>query len=425
VKERLLTALTACLLGTAAAQAGETATATVGEPLPAPASLQALGGYNYGNFMTIGPVYQWLRPANPRSLRFPGGNTGDDNDLLPQLPGLEVARKLLNPSEFIISTRAFATRPTSKNKPEDAAEAVREVARMGIPVAYWGVGNEPDLYATNRGDKTWTVEKYCQTFRAHREAILKVDPKARMAGPSISGSLPAQDFLVDFVKLCGDAVDLLTWHIYPSAGELTDEKALETVSRANDDVAKFRALLKDPEKNPLGYQRQVELGVTEYGLSWKTNNYRHLADMVAALWAAETTMRLAEGGVKVASYFALTGTGGHGLLDTAGIPRPTWYAFRQLAAFKGQPLAVTSSDPALWVHGARDGKLTTLLVSNTATTAKDFTAQVPGAAVIGAKTFTEETVKNEDEFIRLATKPSLQLPARSLTRIVLKEGASE
>ena len=81
------------------------------------------------------------------------------------------------------------------------------------------------------------------------------------------------------------------------------------------------------------------LGVTEYGLSYVSGKMRHLSDMVGALWAAETTLRLTEGGASLAQYFALIGSGGHGLVDLVGFPRSSLYAFQMTRFFRGEALA--------------------------------------------------------------------------------------
>ncbi len=127
-----------------------------------------------------------------------------------------------------------------------------------------------------------------------------------------------------------------------------------------------------------------------------------------------------EVGVDVASYFAIIAAGNHGLVDLATVPRPTLYAFRQLRHFRGTALPVRASDPDLWPHLVQDGRLRTLLVTNTATQARALATGLPGYTLIGAKTFTEKTVQDEADFIRLGLSPSLDLPARSLTRLVYK-----
>ncbi|WP_034388764.1 hypothetical protein [Deinococcus sp. YIM 77859] len=390
-----------------------------GTPIPP----LAVNGFNTSWQMPLVEALDAVRSVAPTSLRFPGGNVGDDADLNAQ--SLNYFRSSLGltgtNTAAIVQTRVFATREGAHNRPEDAAQAARDARAAGLKVAYWEIGNEPDLYAANRGDPSWTPEKYCHTFRAQREAILKVDPQAKFAGPAVSkGTGPAMNYLAAFVRACGDVVDLLTWHEYPTDGTATDEAALATAREVTAHVQNIRALWRDPQRNPLGYHRNIALGVTEYSLSWRSTSARHLADQVGALWGAETAMRLAEAGVAVSSYFAIIAAGNHGLVDLAGVPRPTLYAFQQLRHFRGTALPVYSSDPALWPHLAENGPLRTLLVTNTAAGTRQLATGMPGYTLIGAKTFTEKTVQDEAYFIRLKLGPILDLPGRSLTRLVYK-----
>ncbi|MFD1732477.1 hypothetical protein ACFSC4_17510 [Deinococcus malanensis] len=159
--------------------------------------------------------------------------------------------------------------------------------------------------------------------------------------------------------------------------------------------------------------------MTEYSLSWRSQG-PHLADQVAALWAAETTLRLADAGADVSSYFAIIAAGNHGLVDLAGIPRPTLYAFQQLRHYRGEALTIRSSDPALWVHAARHANTVQLLITNTSTAPRPVATELPGYQLIGAKTFTQQTVADEADFIRLKLGPAADLPGRSLTRLAYK-----
>lgn len=413
------------LLGTVLAVSRAPATLTMG-PLGGPILPTAVNGFNVPYDMSVAEARDAVQSVAPSSLRYPPGNVGDEQDLtLSGLTSLRSTLALAGTADRLpaatIETRVFATRPDAHNRPEDAAQAARDAASLGLKPLYWEIGNEPDLYSKNRGDASWTPERYCRVFRAQRAAILAVDPSARFAGPAVSkGEGRAGDFLAAFVRGCGDVVDLLTWHEYPSQGTLSDEAALASASKVSEHLARFRALLADPAANPLGQGRAVGLGVSEYSLSWRSNVPHHLSDMVAALWAAETTLRLAEGGAALSQYFALIGSGNHGLVDLAGIPRPTLYAFRQLRSFRGEWLPVQASDPSLWVHAARDGPALTLLVSNTATEARPLSTGLPGYTLIGVKTFSAQTVEDEADFLRLGLGPALALPARSLTRLAYK-----
>jgi len=398
---------------------------------PAPASLKigavgtpinplAVNGFNAPYDMSVAEAVPEVQSVAPSSLRYPPGNVGDEQDLtLAGLTGFASALKLSGPQAVpTIETRVFSTRQGARNRPEDAAQAARDAASLGLNPVYWEIGNEPDLYSKNRGDASWTPQRYCQVFRAQRSAILKVSPGAKFAGPAVSNvEGDGEAFLEGFVKGCGDIVDLLTWHEYPTDGTASDEAALATAPRVTTHLKRFQALMKAPASNPLGSARPVQFGVTEYSLSYVSNRTRHLSDMVAALWTAETTLRLAEGGASLSQYFALIGSGGHGLVDLAGIPRPALYAFRQLRAFQGEALAASTTDPALWVHAARDRNLLTVLVSNTATDSHLLASAVSGYALTRAETFTAQTVDDEASPTPLPLTAALHLPARSFTRL--------
>ncbi len=416
--------LSLSLLSTAWAAPAQLTIGTVGTPI-LPASVN---GFNVSYNMSVVDAQQEVRSVAPTSLRYPPGNEGDEHDRIRAgLSGFLSTLQLSAPSLkgplplAVVTTRVFATQPNSGNKPEDAAQAARDAQALGLKVAYWEIGNEPDLYSKNRADASWTPERYCATFRAQRAAILAVDPQAKFAGPAVSnvgGS--SGTFLETFVKGCGDIVDLLSWHEYPTDGSQTDEIALSSAVRVTQHIERFRALLADPERNPLGQGRKVELGVTEYGLSYVSNRPRHLSDMVGALWTAETTLRLAEGGASLSQYFAIIGSDAHGLVDRAGVPRPTLYAFQQMRYFRGEALEARTDNSELWVHAARDGNLLTVLVSNIATTAHTLESAVPGYALVGVKSFTARTVDKEAPLERLKLEDTLTLPARSFTRMVYK-----
>jgi hypothetical protein len=416
---------------------GLPATLTVGT-VGTPIQPLAVNGFNVPYDMSVAEAVSAVRSVAPTSLRFPPGNASDEQDLTrAALTSFGSTLKLSGPgTQATVETRVFATRPDAHNRPEDAAQAATDAAQLGLKVRYWEIGNEPDLYSKNRGDPSWTPERYCRTFRAQRAAILKVDPAARFAGPAVSNvEGGGGEFLASFVRDCGDIVDLLTWHEYPTDGTGSDEAALASAPRVSEHLQRFRALLADPIANPLGTSpsgvgRSVDLGVTEYSLSYRSGSMRHLSDMVAALWAAETTLRLAEGGATLSQYFALIGSGGHGLVDLAGIPRPALYAFQQLRSFRGEALPASSDDPALWVHAARapdtltadrtTAGLLSVLVSNTATAPRPLATALPGYVLIGAKGFTAQTVDDEAPMIRFPLQGTLNLPARSMTRLIYK-----
>ena len=387
-------------------------------------------GFNFGNWMAVAEHRESLARVPAASLRFPGGNIGDEQDM--DATTLDTFASLLTlvagRPGLVVQTRVYAGRVDRKaaNTPGDAAEAVRMARARGLKVADWEIGNEPDLFSTVRGDTSWTPERYCAVFRAQAAAIKAVAPGARVAGPAVSGSTEtAMPFLGRFVELCGDAVDVLTWHLYPTAGDGSEDAALASISQVDASVEHVRRLWSDAKRNPLGHQRKPRLAVTEYGLSWKTDRPRFLADQTAALWAAEAALRLARHGVDAAHYFAYQGTGFHGLLDNAGVPRPTYYAFRMLGDLQGRFVGVDSSDPRLWSHAVKDGNQLHVLLLNTTTEPMRVELDSAGWQPKQAHYF-DAAIADEElppAPLALAAQRPLTLPPRSMSLLLLTKAA--
>lgn len=383
-------------------------------------------GFNFGNWMDIAGQREALSQVPAASLRFPGGNIGDDQDM--DAPTLDTLQSLLTlvhgKPELVIQTRVFAGRVdrTPSNSPEDAANAARMAKARKLNVAYWEIGNEPDLYSVVRGDASWTPERYCEVFRAQAAAIRAVDPHMPIAGPAVSAaSASAMSFLERFVALCGDQVDVLTWHMYPTNGDGSEEAALATIAQVDSAIAHVRKVWGDKGRNPLAYQRAVKLAVTEFGLSWKTDRPRFLADQPAALWAAEAALRMAQQGLDAAHYFAFQGTGFHGLLDNGGVPRPTYYAFRLLGELQGRFVATDSNNSQLWSHAVKDGNRLQLMLLNTSNEPMQVDVQTPGWTVKQAHYFDAGIVEEELPLASLPVAQRITLPARSMASVSLSK----
>lgn len=380
-----------------------------------------LRGYNIGNWMQIGEFAREMQQAPAAALRFPGGNAGDDEDLTgARLDLFKTNLGLLGgpAPELLIQTRVFQGRTgaVAANAPEDAASAVRLARERGLTVPVWEIGNEPDLFAVTRGDASWTPERYCEVFRAQAAAIKREDPQARIAGPAVSGAMPAAPaFARRFIALCGDVVDVLTWHIYPTDGTGSDTAALASIDEATRWPAEYRRLLADPASNPLGHARAIELGITEYGLSWRTDGQRFIGEQVGALWAAEFALRSASAGLRFAHYFAYQGTGFHGLIDSGGAPRATYYAFRLLAPLQGRFVPVAASDAGVWSHALVDGDALSVVLINSDTQAKPLRTSLASWRLAGGQAFDARVVDKEAAFTRIKPAAVVTLPARSMT----------
>lgn len=376
----------------------------------------ATAGFNYGNTMRVVGHQEAFDALRVGTLRYPPGNQADEIEVGPHdLAALAMNLDLLGRPPVVMVVNLFG------GTPEGAAELARATRRAGIPVLAWEIGNEPDLYATNRGDPSWTPERWCEAFRATAAALREVEADAVVAGPGVSGSRPGgEDFLKDVLYECGDAMEILTWHLYPTDGTWSDEAALATAASFGEEVTRYRGWAGDPDTNPLGWNRELAFGVTEFGLSWRSSSFRHLEDMTAALWLADVLGQMTRERLDLGHYFALQAMGGHGLIDIGGWIRPTYYVYAMLASFVGEALQVETTAP-LRAYAVRNAGGTEVLLVNPTDEAwrvrLDF-----GAPVVGESTLVtlDEAAFEADGASRTALAPATRpvpVPARAVVHV--------
>jgi beta-mannosidase len=333
----------------------------------------AVAGFNYGNWMQVALHREDIARLGVRTIRFPAGNHGDENPLDDAaVQALRTAWELLGRPDVMIQANLFGLcrgeRPGTNlecGTPAGAVAAARRLDLAGVPVRFWAIGNEPDLYATNRGDPSWTPERYCSAFREYAAALREVHPHALITGPAVSGASGSREFLRHFVELCGDVVDVVTWHIYPTDGSGPEQVVLDAADEVPAEIALVRRWLADPSVNTLGYGRRIGIGVTEYAASWRSNRYRFLDDLSGAIFAAEVQAHLISARAELATYFALQATGAHGVIDTAGHLRPTYHALALAGRLRGSVLPLVAHPAEVRGVAARDtdGTLRVLLTN--------------------------------------------------------------
>lgn len=406
------------LLAGALAHAQLEATVTLSGPGRA---LSALGGVNVGLSMNLLDTRDMVAELGLTAVRFPPGNAADDRLLEPAAVAAFAAQwRLLGEPPVLVVLNLFS------GTPEQAAASARLLLDAGVAVLAWEIGNEPDLYGPARGEPSWTPAAYCARFRAYRRALEALEPAIPLAGPAVSGAAEAEGYLREVLRLCGDAIDILSWHLYPTDGSASDEAALASATQVGESIRRYRAWLRDPEVNPLGHGREIRLAITEYGLSWRSQTRRHLADQVAALWLADALGQMAAEGLELSFYFALQGLGGHGLIGDDLWPRPTYDVFALLADFGGAVLEADSSLPDLHAYAAQDGETLRVLLVNLSL--EPLRVRLPG--LVGAATvhtlFAEGTDPLRDERphdvrAQPASAP-VTLPGRALALLELPAG---
>lgn len=172
---------------------------------------------------------------------------------------------------------------------------------------------------------------------------------------------------------------------------------------------------------------QVGIGITEYGLSWRTPSFRHLADFTAALWTADVAGRIMAGRAELAHYFALQDTGGHGLLDSAGFIRPTYHVFRLLRDFHGSvvPVLLQGAPPTLSVYAVAgdDGTLRILAVNMDSRAGARLRMELPDGIPLlpeSVRCLTEASFEQHDDAEEVPPAPALLLPPRSVTVVTVR-----
>ena len=376
----------------------------------------ATSGFNYGNSMLVVGFEREFDAIRVDSLRFPPGNQADEIAVARHdLAALQQNLELLGRPPVLMVANLFS------GTPQQASDLARLVEEMGIPVLAWEVGNEPDLYAANRSDPSWTPQRYCREFRRFSAALREVNADYRMAGPAVSGSRPAgEEYLREVLLHCGDAIDILTWHIYPTDGTGSDEAALLTSGQFGEEMRRYREWANDPASNPLGYMRVLQFGVTEFGLSWRSSSFRHLEDMTAALWLADVLGQMTRERLDVSHYFTLQGMGGHGLIDTSGWLRPTYHLYRMLGSFTGEALPVEVEAP-LTGYAVRQGSETRLLLVNPSESTQSVELRFGGAVADGLEV-TTLSQQIFDQLLEPQTKSSgarepIMIPQRSIVLV--------
>lgn len=403
----LVAALAACATGEPIDEPDFTL--TVGEEAVAVASPMLRSGMNYGNWMIVYQLLDRYEPLDIPLLRYPAGNYGDDN----LLTGHALER-------FVRSADWLDAEPMVQHNllmgdPEEAARWVRFAQEEELRIGYWFIGNEPDRYAI-RGQPQWTPEYYAEMFREYAAAIRAVDPEARIVGPAVTGT-PNLEWMEAFLRGAGDVVDVLAWQWYPTDGTADRDEALASAVEVREHIELFRSLAGDPEYNPDGWEREIPMFISEFGLSWRTSHGRLLTDMTAAIWLAEVWAEMVIAELEYAAYFALQGTGGHGLFDSGHFVRPTYFATRFVAEMpeRWHPVEIDAPRADLVAYAARgEGGTTELLLLNKRE--EPVTVAIPEArGTVRAQSVSDA---EQDEPVETRFRGGVELPPYSITRAV-------
>lgn len=433
----LLVVLTGCAV----------APSTPPPPLPTPVPGQwtvdpslALGeisplvyGVNHGPWAIITEqTLPLAQEAGLTMLRFPGGNWGDENDLQPY--HLEQFAALTEQLGAQMSLNARLHNGT----PEKAAALVRYTnVEQGYGIRYWGIGNEPTLFATSRGDPEYGVERFNAEWRAFAEAMRAVDPDILLIGPELHqfgpdlASTPKDpfglDWMTEFLKANGDLVDVVSIHRYPfpqgRGGRAATIAELRPTSAEWDAIIPYlRGLIQETTG------RDLPIAVTEINSHWSNAIGGEATgdSLYNAIWWADCLGRLINQDVAIVNYFTLQShpsIGGYGLFARSEA-RPTYYTYRLYREFGQQRVYAAAADADVGLYAARrtDGALTVMLVNlGDADISRPLVVQgqSPTTAELWRLDATTSAERLDD--VAFSSGDSFTLPAQSVTLLVFKD----
>jgi xylan 1,4-beta-xylosidase len=257
---------------------------------------------------------------------------------------------------------------------------------------YFEVWNEANLRGFWRG----TRGEYFELYRVTARAVKAVDARLRVGGPATSNFVPdarfageTEDFtphlalrgadldalawhpvwVEQFLAFChreGLPVDFVSTHPYPTDWALDEHGRGERLTRGVDATPTDLAVLRDLVA--AGPYPDAEIHLTEWNSSSSPRDHTH-DTLPAATYVVRTALH-SLGTVDSLAYWTFTDVfeeggagdelfhGGFGMLTLPGIPKPTFHAYRMLAALGDELLART--DGAALTRAAASGRISAL-----------------------------------------------------------------
>ena len=339
-------------------------------------------GANHGPWADLGVAsLKSAKTSGITFLRWPGGNWGDQNDV-----------QTYQIDNYIFQARTIGAEPSItvrllNGTPEQAAQLVHYAnIEKGYGVKYWSIGNEPDLFIVK--DSTWTPEFYAKRWREFAVAMKAVDPTIKFYGPEISAFLGDVDhfdprellyansvklditertYLVEFLKLNADLVDIVAVHQYPFPKQQTD--GVPTWAQLRDNEPEWDRIIPNLHriiKETIGSDKPV--GITEFNsdASNSMGSETSTDSFYNALWLADILGRTIRTQPDLVAYWLLnTNNAGHGLMTSFSV-HPTYYVYQLYKQFGNHLLKASSPEKYVSLFAAKrdDNTVTVIFVNN-------------------------------------------------------------
>ena len=331
-------------------------------------------GVNHGPWAVItDKTLPLAQDARITMIRYPGGNWGDENDLQPYHIDQFVWLADQLGAEVSLNVRLH------NGTPEQAADLVRYAnIENDFDIRYWGIGNEPTLFATSRDEPDYGVERFNGEWRAFAEAMKAVDDSILLIGPELHQfgssikSTPKDpfglDWMTEFLKINGDLVDVVSIHRYPfpqgGGGRAAIIDELTAASKEWDEIIPYlRELIIETTGEDL------PIAVTEVNSHWSNaiGGEATPDSFINAIWWADALGRMINNDVAIVNYFSLqsnNSTGGYGLFGRSE-PRPTYYVYKIYDEFGDNRVFAGCDDPDLGIYASmnEDEGLSVILIN--------------------------------------------------------------
>lgn len=384
-------------------------------------------GVNHGPWAVITEkTLPLAQDAGITMIRFPGGNWGDENNLRPYHIDQFVSLAEQLGAEVSLNVRLIG------GTPELAAELVRYAnIEKGYGIKYWGIGNEPTLYATAKDVPEYGTAQFNQEWRAFAEAMRAVDDSILLIGPELHQFGPnlestpkdpfGLDWMTEFLKANGDLVDIVSIHRYPfpqtSGGRAATVDELMGASEEWEDIIRYlRNLIVETTGSTL------PIAVTEVNSHWSNAMGGEATpdSFMNAIWWADVLGRMISNQVDVVNYFSLqsnNSTGGYGLFARSE-PRPTYYVYTMYREMGENLVFSGCANPGLRLYASNgEGEGLTVILINMNE------EEISGTLRIMGDEFTLTAVHRLDEENYYQPLPleslndfeSLSIPAYSIT----------
>jgi hypothetical protein len=187
----------------------------------------------------INRVQEWIKPLSLNVLKLVGT----------ELLGKKQEDQFQALDRFVGYARSLGAEPMIELPIEkDNSSAAEWVRHCNVDknehVAYWTIGDEPDLYAEKRiGSEfaDYNVYDYINDFRVIFNSAKAVDPSVLILGPELAWRYTSaeDDWLTPFIQFDGDIVNLVSVHHYGAikavqcnpGSVLDDVRHMQTLTR--------------------------------------------------------------------------------------------------------------------------------------------------------------------------------------------------